>query len=58
MVGRILTLFQIEQLFRVDLGIFVLQATAAIVDGDERESHFLEVSHAVVGDIPAHAAPY
>ena len=55
-VGRILTLLQVQQLFRIDLGIFVLHGLAAVTDGNEGEAHFIKLALAVVGDVPAQAA--
>ena len=52
-VWRVLTLLQIQQLFRVDLGVFVWQGAIAVADGDERKAEFVKIALAVVRDVPA-----
>ena len=55
-VGGILALLQIQQLFRIDLGVLAVKAAAAVADGDEGEAHFIKIAHAVIRNIPAQAA--
>ncbi|MPM89133.1 hypothetical protein SDC9_136241 [bioreactor metagenome] len=51
--GRILPVFQIEQLFRIGLWIALPLGEVAVSNGHERESHLEKITYAVVGDIPA-----
>ena len=53
MVRRILAFFQVQQLFRINLGILVGHLLMTVADRNERESHLVKVTHTVVGDIPA-----
>ncbi len=55
-VGRVLTLLQVQELFGVDHGIFVGHGPVAVADGDEAQSQLVEVVLAVVGDVPAQLA--
>ena len=55
-VGAVLPLLEIQQLFRVDLGILFRQGAAAVADRDERHADLVEVAEAVVGDVPAEQA--
>ena len=56
MIGRILALLQVQELLRIDLGIFLLHLLMAVPDGNQGEAHLLKIAHAVVGDVPAQAA--
>ena len=52
-VGGILAFLQVEEFLSVDLGILVCDSPVAIADGNEAETHFVKIAHAVVGDVPA-----
>ena len=56
MVGGILTLFQIQQFFCIDLGVLFFHSPVAVADGDKRKAELIKVAQAVVGDIPAQHA--
>ena len=55
-VGGILALLQVQQLLGVDLGILFLHGLAAVADGDEGKTDFVEISLAVIRNVPAQAA--
>ena len=58
MVGGVLSLLEIQQLFRIDLGILVGQAAVAVAERDEGKPQLVKIAHAVVGNVPAqHAVP-
>ena len=57
-VGGVLALLEVQQLFRVDLGILVRHGAVAVADGNQGKAELVEIPKAVVGDIPAqHAVP-
>ena len=56
MVCSHLSLFQIQQLFRVDLRIFFRLCAAAVTDGDEREADLVKITKTEICDIPAEHA--
>ena len=56
MVGRILALFQVQQLFGVDLGVLVAHLLVAVAQGNQGEAHLVKVTQTVVGDVPAQHA--
>ena len=56
MVGGILALFQVQELLSINLGVLVLHLLMAVANGDQGEAHLLEITHAIVGNVPAQAA--
>ena len=56
MVGGHLAFLQIQQLFRIDLGVLFGIGTAAVADGDEREAELVELAKTKIGDVPAEHA--
>ena len=55
-VGGVLALLQVQQLLGVDLGILFLHGLAAVADGDEGKTDFVEISLAVIRNVPAQVA--
>ena len=55
-VGGILSFFQKQELFGVDLGVLVRKFAVSVADGNEREAQFVEFSLTVVSDVPAEHA--
>ena len=52
-------LSELKKLLGIDLGIFFSHGTVAVADRNERHTDLIEVSHSVVGNVPAeHAVPY
>lgn len=52
MIGRLLSHFQIQQLFRIDLWVLVCHGSIAVANGNKRKTKFVKVPHAVVSDSP------
>ena len=53
MHGGVLPLLEVQELFRIRLGVGVLPLEVPVSDRDEGEAHLVEFAEAVVGDVPA-----
>ena len=53
----VLSLLDIEELFRISLGVLV-QLQIPVAEGDKGEPHLVKIPHAIVGNVPPqHVVP-
>ena len=53
MIGRHLALFQIQELFGIDLGIFLRLRAAAVADGDEGKAKLVKAAQSEIRNVPS-----